>query len=82
MTAPKRWAVQWYSRNRLDGVTRHWEWDYERGPVLFHTRAAARAFIREKYGYIATRPDLRAEPHGWRVPRAIRVSVVLKEAKG
>ena len=25
------------------------------------------------------RPDLRAEPHGWRVPRPVRVSVAVTE---
>lgn len=39
----------------------------------------ARSFIKEKYGYIATRGDLQREPHGWRVPQAVKVSVVVQE---
>jgi hypothetical protein len=47
--------------------------------VLFRTRQKAREYINEKYGYIRTRPDLRVEPHGWRIPTAIKVDVVVKE---
>ena len=32
--------------------------------------------------YIAKSPDLRREPHCWRVPKAVRVSVVVTEAAG
>lgn len=72
------WAVQWHSRNRADGLDQHWMWDGT-GPLLFHTRRDARAFIKSNYGYIAERPDLREEPHGWQAPRAVKVSVILEE---
>jgi len=71
------WAVEWHSRNRLDGDTRRLQWHPEAGPGeyrLFRTRRACRAYIEERYGYFR-RPDLRAEPHGWRIPRAVRVMV-------
>ena len=80
MSTTMRWAIEWYSKNALDGVTRHFMWDGER-PRLYLTRAAARAEIKAEYGYILTRPDLRAEPHGWRLPRAVRVRVKLERAK-
>ncbi len=48
--------------------------------MLFRTRAECRAWIDEHYGYIRTRADLRAEPHGWRMPRAVKVRVVLEAA--
>jgi hypothetical protein len=48
-------------------------------PVIFPTRREAREWIKAKYGYIAERPDLRAEPHGWRVPTAVRVDVLAKQ---
>jgi hypothetical protein len=73
---PVRWAVQWYSRNRLDGTRKGWMWE-DGGPLLFRSRREARAYVRQKYGYIATRHDLRTEPHGWRLPRAVKVSVLL-----
>jgi len=44
--------------------------------VLFRTRQAAREWIKTKYGYIAERPDLQAEPHGWRMPKAVKVKIV------
>lgn len=75
---PVRWAVRWRSVSRLDGVTEHWCWDYCK-PALFMTRREARAYIKQEYGYIAERPDLRGEPHGWRMPRAVKVRVILEE---
>ncbi len=75
MSAPIRWAPQWRSRNRAG----HFVWEFEQ-PMLFRTRAECRAWIDEHYGYIRTRADLRAEPHGWRMPRAVKVRVVLEAA--
>lgn len=51
-------------------------------PLLFRTRSTARAWIEEHYGYIARRPDLRKEPHGWRTPQAVRVIVTISEERG
>lgn len=75
-----RWAVKWRSRNRLDGITEHFMWAGT-VPLLFLTRREARDYIRNLYGYIKDRPDLRAEPHGWRLPRAVKVHVHLREAE-
>lgn len=66
------WAGQWYSRNRLDGVTRYLLYD-NCLPVLFRTRREIREYIEKRYGYIKDRKDLRVEPHGWRLPRAVKV---------
>lgn len=72
------WAGLWYSRNKLDGVTRHLL--YFNGVIaLFSTQRKAKEFIERKYGYIRTRKDLRNEPHGWRLPQPIRVSVTPNE---
>lgn len=73
----QRWGALWHSRNRLDGVSEHLLWNQAALPALFLTRREARSWIRTSYGYIATRLDLQREPHGWRVPRAVRVSVRL-----
>jgi hypothetical protein len=68
------WAPKWVSCNALDGPRQHIM--FEAGfPLLFKTRAECRAFIKERWGYIATRRDLRVEPHGWRLPVAVRVKV-------
>ncbi len=70
----KLWGGLWRSENRLDGVCEHLL--YENClPVLFRTKREAVSFIKEKYGYISTRPDLKAEPFCWRVPKAVRVKV-------
>ena len=73
-----RWTGVWRSRNALDGTSTHVL--YENCiPVLFCTRKEVRAYIQEKYGYIKTREDLRSEPHGWRIPIAVRAEVVVLE---
>jgi hypothetical protein len=51
--------------------------------MLFPTKKKAEARITERYGYVRTRKDLRAEPHGWRMPKAIRVEIIpAPSAKG
>lgn len=73
------WAAEWHSRNSLDGDRRYIILGNDCLPLLFRTRRECRAFIKEKYGYIADRPDLRAEPHGWQMPQAIKVKVFYNE---
>lgn len=70
-----RWAVKWRSTHES------WLMSRQCLPLLFTTRKEARAWIEENYGYIRTRPDLRAAPHGWRMPQAVLVTVTLKEKK-
>ena len=71
------WAVEWHSKNARDGERRVLMWEEERG--FFWSRAKCRAYIDRHYGFIRLRPDLRAEPHGWFMPRAVRV--VIKREK-
>jgi len=68
------WGALWRSHNNTDGIREHLLHE-NLLPVLFKTRAQARRFIAEKYGYIKQRDDLRREPHGWRMPIAVRVVV-------
>jgi hypothetical protein len=42
---------------------------------LFSTRLEARYYINLKYGYLRDRPDLKQEPFGWMMPRAIKVRI-------
>jgi hypothetical protein len=73
-----RWAIQWRSKTQRDGEARFFMWAGI-SPHLFRTRAKARRFIKSRYGYIKHRPDLRGEPHGWRMPQAVKVRVRLEE---
>lgn len=73
-----KWGLEWYSKNKLDGVTRHLIYE-DCLPVLFHSRQEARSFCNENYGYIKTRKDLRKEPHGWRLPRPVKIVYVKYE---
>ena len=70
----KAWGIEWHSHNHLDGEQRHLLWP-EPCYRLFRTRQECRDYIDKHYGYIRIREDLRAEPHGWRLPRAVRVEV-------
>lgn len=69
------WGLQWYSRNQLDGERRYLLWDGPAKPLLYRTRREARADALKRYGYIKSREDLRAEPHGWRLPIPVRVVI-------
>jgi len=68
------WGALWHSKCKLDGVTEHLM-NENCLPVLFRTRQDARDWIESNFGYIKTRMDLRREPHGWRLPKAVQVTV-------
>lgn len=72
-----RWGILWRSENRLDGKRQYFLWDGTL-PLLFRSRADAREYISDRFGYIAERPDLRREPHGWKMPSPIKVDVHIK----
>lgn len=83
------WAVKWISDNELDGHSEHLLGAAHVGKpdelggytiMVFGSRRDARAHIKSRYGYIRTRPDLRREPYGWKMPRAVRVAVKVTEA--
>ncbi len=80
------WSPKWLSCNQLDGQREYLIWD-KLMPVLFRSRRECREWIERKYGYIRERDDLRKEPHGWRLPRPVRVELIessplpLKERK-
>lgn len=71
------WAPKWSQANKLDGPREHLILFTNGGKPLplFKTRSACRDWINKHYGYIRDRKDLRQEPHGWRVPQAVRVEV-------
>ena len=55
-----RWGLLWYSKTRLDGLQEHLMFE-NRELLIFRRRSDARAYANQKYGYIKTRKDLRAE---------------------
>lgn len=88
------WAIKRTSETLLDGkceglLGRFYGPDAPKVPdhvaghtiMVFRTREAARAHIRKHYSYITKRPDLRREPHCWRVPRAVKVRVEVTEVQ-
>ena len=69
------WGALWRSNNYLDGQCFHIINEMGALPALFRTRREAREFIEKVYGYIRTRPDLKAEPHGWKMPITVRLQI-------
>lgn len=83
MSEPSRsrlaWGILWRSSNRLFGDDSHLIGvpGHPCRTRLFETRAEARLYIKKEYAYIADRPDLRREPHGWEMPIAVRVRITV-----
>lgn len=78
------WGIKLTSQNLLDGYREEWAYQIIKGqfanlPALFVSREAARAYAKEKYGYIAKRQDLRREPHGWFSARVCKVTMAISE---
>jgi hypothetical protein len=73
------WAAQWRSKNKLDGERSYIMRD-RCLPKLFYTKKECSDWIVDNYGYIAKRKDLRNEPHGWRMPKPVKVKVELTGA--
>lgn len=74
----KRWAILCGSDNRLDGKREWLQGDGSGLPRMFMTRKSCRAYIEKHFSYIRTRPDLKAEPHGWKMPQAVKVMVAVE----
>ena len=78
------WGIEFRSDNWLDGKTSrlqvNWNNPYDdiMRPRLFSTRQIAREWNHRENGWIKHRYDLMAEPHGWKVPRVVRVEVTYK----
>ena len=68
------WAAEWYSNSKKEGEKRHLIY-YDGIVLLFKSKKKCQDYIKERWGYIATRKDLRSEPHGWRMPQPVRVTV-------
>lgn len=75
----RAWAIKWFSDSSLDGPLQHFIGNGSKSIWIFNSRKNARDHIKERYGYIANRPDLRAQPHGWKMPCAVRVTVTVSE---
>lgn len=81
MLKTERWGLIWQSKNRLDGENAHVIITQFHGYPFFFTRKEAREFRDKHYGDFRHRADLKAEPHGWRLPRVARVKITYAEAK-
>lgn len=74
-----RWGIVWRADSRVDGRRRHLICDPITGlPMLFRTRSEARAYTEKRFGYIRSRADLLREPHGLKMPKVVKVSILYK----
>ena len=71
------WGILWRSNCKLDGKREFLIHKFR--PTIFVTRKEAREHIDEHYGYIRTRKDLQKEPHGWKIPKAVKVKIVMEK---
>ncbi len=69
------WGALWWHKNSLDGDGEHLLYDNNCKPAIFITRKESKKWIDENYSYIKTRKDLRAYPHGWRLPKPVRLTI-------
>lgn len=74
----KRWAILCRSDSRLDGKREYLEGDGNGLPRTFRTRRECREYIENRHGYLRSRPDLKAEPYGWKMPQVVKVIVAVE----
>jgi len=82
------WAIKHVTDSRLDG---HREWLEGNArfsvpacvagchKVVYKTRAEARRHIRLHHGYMKKGSYLRTNPHGWKMPVAVRCRITVEE---
>ena len=68
------WGILWRSENKRDGKNEHLIFR-DCIPTIFRSRRQARQQIETEWGYLRTRTDLRAEPHGWKMPIPVKVRI-------
>ncbi len=71
------WGILWREDSQLDGYREFLVGDPDTPTkrLLFSSRKAARTACEARYGYISQRADLRAEPHGWKMPKVVKVRI-------
>lgn len=69
------WALKLQTETKLDGVREHLICEPVGVVKLFRTRKDAMLYRKHNYAYIRFRPDLRREPHCWRMPFPVHVTV-------
>ena len=86
----RSWLRSGFGTADLHAWAIEWKWEIPYGWMLFwpdgelrvyRTRAEAQAVIDRKMGYIRERPDLKAAPLHWRLPRPVKV-VVSRRVQG
>jgi len=76
----KRWALLWVQGTSAmgDETCSLIGWPDTGMTRFYRTRREAREMREERYGYIRERPDLRAAPHHWRMPRVVKCTITIE----
>ena len=82
------WGIRWESENNLDGVWQHLicvqHWYSDTDSVLtgcrlmmFNKKKECQKYINDVWGYLfgIDAKYLRKEPHGWRIPKAVKITI-------
>jgi len=76
-----KWALLWSDRSFSRKIVgKHFEFE-NCLPKFFNRRKEARDYVKEKYGYMKERKDLRTYPHFWRMPNIVKVHITIEEIK-
>lgn len=79
-----RWGIVKSSDNWLDGAREWFDPAWQNGlnmvpmPRMYVTRREAREACTRMRNDLKGRPDLQAQPHGWKMPRVCKIKVTFE----
>jgi len=77
----KIWGVLWIQKGSIDGDCESLVYK-DCKPVMFSTKRECKKFIDETYKFITARKDLRRYPHGWRLPKPVKLRINYQRVNG
>lgn len=72
-----RWGILHRKENKLDGKKSWLRCDRTCMPEMFQTREEAREFISVNLKSTYSRPELKIEPHGWKMPIPVKIEIIV-----
>lgn len=70
------WGIIRITKGGIDGDTERLMYsNYRDGWLIFRTKRECKEYIDEHWSYMKTRRDLRVYPHGWRLPKPVKIEI-------